>query len=138
MSQRREFSPGDCVISAFGKELEGWKKVSYKSELEGTINKSGNNRNTSHSLGDQKDEFTIELYQSAIREWEKQRKLQTGKASILGMQVALAVNYSNDEMEEVTDIIHFTILSQGREVAGGSEGLAFELKTLCLDIQFDA
>lgn len=136
---RKEFGPGDCTISAFDREVANFKTVSYNSTQSATLNKTGNNRATSYSVGDINDVFQIELYMSQIREWELIAKERHGRADLLLLEpVSMAVNYVNDDLQEVTDIITFKILSQGRQVATGSEGLAYQLETLCLGIEYDA
>jgi histidinol phosphatase-like PHP family hydrolase len=138
MAVPKNFSSSDATLAAFGQEVTGFKKVSYMSKQEGTLNHSGNNKATSYSLGKETPEVKLELYMNQIREWEKIRKEQTGNSNLKGMEVSLAVTYANEDLEEVTDTIDFIILSQGREVGGGAEGLAYELETLCLGIQFAA
>lgn len=135
---RKEFGPGDCTISAFDREVTGWKSVSYNSTQAATLNKTGNNRATSYSMGDITDTFQIELYMSQVREWEKVAKDRHGRADLLLLEpVSLAVNYVNDDLAETTDVITFKILSQGREIATGSDGLAYQLETLVLGIEYD-
>lgn len=134
----REFSPGDATIAAFGQELVGWKHIKYESKRNSAINKTGNNKGTSYSMGDDEDTCTLEMYMSEIRKWEKRQKTNTGNSSILGMKVQLAVTYFNEDLEEVTDSIYLVITGQGREVQSGSDGLAYELQTLCLGIDYDA
>lgn len=131
-----EFSAGDATIAEAGKEIERWKKVSYSKKQEGNLNYSGNNKATSYSLGKETPEFKWEVYMSQIREWEKQEKSATGKTSLLGVKKTIAVTYANDDLEECTDAITFVILSHGREVGGGADGLAYELETLCLGIEY--
>lgn len=133
----REFAAGDASIAAFGQEVEKYKKVSYSKKVEGTLNHSGNNAATSWSLGKKTQDCKIEVYMSQMRIWEKIRKEQTGSSDILGMVVEMAVTYSNEDLEETTDTVSFVILSQGRAIEGGADGLAYELETLCLDVNID-
>ncbi|MCZ2140608.1 MAG: hypothetical protein LC096_04375 [Bacteroidia bacterium] len=134
----KEFSPGDATVALFGQECTGWKIIAYGTKQNATINKSGNNKGTSYSMGDEEDTCTLELYMSEIRKLEKRRKNETGEANIRGLKIPVSVNYFNDEQEEVTDNIFLVVLSQGREVATGADGLAKELETLCLGIEYDA
>jgi hypothetical protein len=137
-NMRMEFSSGDATLSAYGREVTGFKKVGYNSKQKAVVNKTGNNKSTSYSFGDVDDEFKIELYMTQLRDWELQAKQETGSSSLLKRKVVLSVTYFNEELEETTDVITFVILSQGRAVEGGADGLAYELETLCLGIEFDA
>jgi len=134
---RMEFGPGDATISAYGREVTNFKSVSYDSKQDATLNVTGNNKSTSFSMGPIKDDFKIELYMSQLRDWEKQAKSETGNSSILGRKVVLSVNYFNQDLEETTDVITSVIKSQGRKVTSGSDGLAYELETLTLGIDYD-
>lgn len=131
-----EFSPNDATIAEEGKELERWKKITYATKQEGVLNHSGNNKATSFSLGKKTPEFKFEVNMSQMREWEKQQRAATGSGDLCGVKKTIAVTYANDDLEECTDVITFVILSQGREVAGGTDGLAYELETLCLGIEY--
>ena len=133
----KEFNSNDATVAASGKEVENWKKISYNEKQEGVLNYAGNNKANSYSVGKIQPECKIELYMSAIRELEKSAKETTGSTSLLGLPpLQWAVTYTNDDLEEVTDVIHFKIISQGREINGGADGLAYELETLCLGIDY--
>lgn len=129
-----EFSPNDATIAEAGRELERWKKVTYAKKQEGTLNFSGNNEATSYSLGKKTLEFKFEVFMSQMRDWENQQRAISGNSELLGVKKTIAVSYANDDLEVCTDVITFVILSQGREVGGGTDGLAYELETLCLGI----
>lgn len=133
----REFAAGDASVAAFGQEVEKYKKLAYSKKIEGTLNHSGNNSATSYSLGKKTQECKIEVYMSQLRIWEGIRKEQTGSSDITGMTVELAVTYANDDLEETTDTVSFVILSQGRAIEGGADGLVYELETLCLGVEID-
>lgn len=133
----QEFSSNDATLAAFGQEVIGFKKVTYGHKLEVAKNYSGNNKANSYSIGKEESEFKIELYMSQMRIWEQIRKSQTGNSKLLGMKVTMAITYLNDDLGETTDVVHFVIKSQGKEVGGGAEGLAYELETECLGIDID-
>jgi hypothetical protein len=133
----KEFSSNDATLAAFGQEVTGFKKVSYGHKLEVVKNYSGNNKPNSYSIGKEESEFKIELYMSQMRIWEQIRKSQTGNSKLLGMNVTMAITYLNDDLGETTDVARFVIKSQGKEVGGGAEGLAYELETECLGIDID-
>lgn len=131
-----EFSPNDATIAEAGKEINRWKKVTYSKKQEAVLNHSGNNEATSYSKGKITPEFKFEVYMSQMREWEKDQKAVKGNSDLVGVKKSIAVSYANEDLEECTDTITFVILSQGREVGGGAEGLAYELETLCLGISY--
>lgn len=133
----KEFSSGDATAAAFGQEVS-FKKISYGHKVDVAKNFTGNNKATSYSVGKEDADCKVEVYMSQMRVWEKMRKEQTGSAKLLGMKVTMAVTFLNDDLGEVTDIIEFIIKSQGREIGGGAEGLAYELETECLGINIDA
>jgi hypothetical protein len=135
---RKEFGPNDATMSVFGKVVDRFKKISYGTKAEATKNYSGNNKLTSYSMGKEEEECTLEVYVSQIIEWQKEAKARKGKTNLTLLDpLPIAMTYINDDNDEQTDIITIKILSNGREVAGGSEGLSRELETLCLGIEYD-
>lgn len=133
---KKEFSSGDATVAAFGQEIE-FKKISYSKKQEMNTNHTGNNKATSWSTGKEECECKLEVFMSQKRLWEQMQKKATGKANLIGLQVPLAITYLNEDLGECTDIVNVVLKNQGREVAGGADGLAFEFDTLCLDVQFD-
>lgn len=133
---RKEFSPGDATLSAFGQVVEDWTKISYSYDDEAVKNYTGNNKLTSYSLGKENEEATLEVFMSQCRVWEKRALSSKGTAKLSALDpFPIAINYFNDDLEEVTDVITVKILGTGRTVEGGADGLKCELKLLCLGIE---
>lgn len=137
MSLRKEFSSGDATCAAFGKEVTGFKKVTYTDKQAAVKNRAGNNKLHSYSLGDVEEEATLEVYMSQCREWEKHAEATTGSPLLRNLPpFPYAVTYLNEDLEEVTDVLTIKILGQGRSIDGGPDGLATELPLLCLGIEY--
>ncbi len=123
---KRSFSSSDAKIGYNGREIVEFKKISYSCKDNVALNKTGNNRSTSFSIGDEELTCSLELYMSELNLLEKEAKEKTGSSKLSGLgEISFAVTFLNKDNDEVTDIVNFVITSNGREIAGGSEGLAY-------------
>lgn len=132
----RAITPEDATLSAFGQEVTGWKKFTYSKKLKGQRNKSGNNKATSYSVGDEELECTLELMHSQQIIWQNIAKATTGVADLTKLGAfPVAALYVNEENELTTDIVTIKILSDGRNAEGGIDELSYSPEILCLDIK---
>ena len=126
---KRSFSSSDAKVAYNGREIQGFKKISYSYKENVAINKTGNNKSTSWSMGDEEITASVELYMDEIVLLEREAKAKSGSSRLSGLgEIIFAINYVNPDNEEVTDLLGFVINGNGREVGGSADGLAYALE----------
>lgn len=136
---RKAFSSSDATISMFGQVIEDWVSIKYSYKLAAVKNKTGNNKYTSYSTGDETEECTFEVYQSVVRMLEKKALSEKGTSKISALDPCpVAITYFNEDNEEVTDVVTLKLLGTGNDLSGGADALKCELDNMVISIDVAA
>lgn len=138
-ANRKQYSGADAAMALFGYIEDEFKSAAYSYERAHNYN---NNLKgiSSWSMGGITDmKLDIELYMTAVTRVEKLAKqANNGNADItLIKPFAITFTYTNEDLEEVIDIITCKFKSAGRTV-NGEGGLAQQFEMFVVGMELNA
>ena len=139
MINGREYEFADITLIMGGRDVTGIRGIKYGEKQEKELLYGKGNRPLSVQKGNVSNEGELTVTQSEVESMKALARIQTGRSSLLGLNLNAVVCYGNPSQGEVmvTDRLYGMQFTEDvKDIKQGDKFMEIKIPFICADIDF--